>query len=229
MLSSSGSRTGNRTRCDRERSRKSPAPVAHPSECAQTRPRHIRQAISLAIPAPKQKIRTSTGSCSSCMLLRVRDITSGSTTVLNQEVRGDGQPACGGADHVAEIAETVVIGVSGDGWVESDPIPGHQVRQLGTDGRLRPRSLASAAGSHRKSRSPHESSLRTPSTQASGGPAGYLQRMRREKVASILPAAIDRGQPQSSQAGVSVLMQTRLPRPASASAATTLTATFMAR
>ena len=61
------------------------------------------------------------------MLLRLRGYRVRLALVLHQEVRGHGQPARGGADHVAEIAETVVIGVGGDGRIEPHAIPGQQV------------------------------------------------------------------------------------------------------
>jgi hypothetical protein len=49
------------------------------------------------------------------------------TLILHQKVRGHGQSARGGADHVAEIAKAVVIGVGGDGRIESYVIWGQQV------------------------------------------------------------------------------------------------------
>jgi hypothetical protein len=63
------------------------------------------------------------------MLLRLRSNFVGLALVAYQEVGGYRQPACGGADHVAEIAETVVIGVGRDGRIEPYAIPGQQIRK----------------------------------------------------------------------------------------------------
>src|SRR5229473_231224 len=62
------------------------------------------------------------------MLLRPRGNFVGLTLVAYQEVGGYRQPARGGADHVAEIAETVVIGVGQDGRIEPDAIRGQHIR-----------------------------------------------------------------------------------------------------
>src|ERR1700719_5278318 len=49
------------------------------------------------------------------------------SAVLDQKIGGESQPARGRADHVAEIAETVVIGVGRDGRIEPHAIWGLQV------------------------------------------------------------------------------------------------------
>ena len=61
------------------------------------------------------------------MLLRLGGRRVRFALVLHQEVSGHGQPARGGKNHMAEIAETVVIGVGGDGRIESHVIWGQQV------------------------------------------------------------------------------------------------------
>ena len=60
------------------------------------------------------------------MLLRPRGNFVGLTLVAYQEVGGYRQSARTGADHVAEIAETVVIGVGRDGRIEPRAIPGRR-------------------------------------------------------------------------------------------------------
>ena len=65
------------------------------------------------------------------MLLRLRGHCVRLALILHQEVRGHGQSAHGRADHVAEIAETVVIGVGGDGRTELHAIPGQKVGSAG--------------------------------------------------------------------------------------------------
>src|ERR1700680_1565263 len=65
------------------------------------------------------------------MLLRLRGDHVRHAVVLHQEVCGQGQPAGRGADHVAEIAENVVIGLGGDGRIELHLIPGHQIGSAG--------------------------------------------------------------------------------------------------
>ena len=49
------------------------------------------------------------------------------TVVLHEEVRGHCQAARRGADHVAEVAKTVVIGVSVERRIESHAIGGQQI------------------------------------------------------------------------------------------------------
>ena len=58
------------------------------------------------------------------MLLHLRDDRVRLALVLHQEVRGHGQPARGGTDHVAEIAEAVVICVGDDGWIKPHAVRG---------------------------------------------------------------------------------------------------------
>jgi hypothetical protein len=61
------------------------------------------------------------------MLRRPRGNFVGLALVAHQEVGGYRQPTRGGADHVAEIAETVVIGVGRDGRIEPHAIQGQQI------------------------------------------------------------------------------------------------------
>ena len=49
------------------------------------------------------------------MLLGSRDHFILLPAILHQKVRGQRKPSCGGADHVAEVAETIVITLAGIG------------------------------------------------------------------------------------------------------------------
>ena len=57
------------------------------------------------------------------MLLRLQVHHVRLTVILDQEVRGHGQLARGGPDHMAEIAENVVIGIGRDGRIEPHAVP----------------------------------------------------------------------------------------------------------
>ena len=92
--------------------------IAEPGPC------YIAQPIGLAIAAAEQINQDVHRQRVQRILHRFRGHFIGFPAVLHQEVRGHGQPARGGADHVAEIAETVVISVSRDGRVEPHAIPG---------------------------------------------------------------------------------------------------------
>jgi hypothetical protein len=58
------------------------------------------------------------------MLFRLRVDRVRLPIVLYQKVRRHGQPAAGSADHVAEIAKAVVIGVDGDSRIKPHAIRG---------------------------------------------------------------------------------------------------------
>ena len=58
------------------------------------------------------------------MLLRQRGYRVRLTVVLHQEVRRHAHPARRSANHMAKIAETVVIGISGDGRIEPHAVRG---------------------------------------------------------------------------------------------------------
>src|SRR5690242_12833988 len=65
------------------------------------------------------------------MLLRLRSSLVRLATVLHDEVSGHRQPTGWGANYVAEIAKTVVIGISRDGWITLHPVPGDQIGNTG--------------------------------------------------------------------------------------------------
>jgi hypothetical protein len=61
------------------------------------------------------------------MLQRFRSVVIRRSAVLDQEIGGDSQLARGCVDHVAEIAETVMIGVGRDGRIKPHEVWGLQV------------------------------------------------------------------------------------------------------